>query len=148
MKIIFLDVDGVLNMWGSGGLLTLNKKRLSRLNKIIEATGAHIVLSSSWRKLDGYIPHVGYPLKKLEKALGYYGHKIHSMTTTVYFKERQIRGDEIAEWLNRHPEVTNFVILDDDSDMLITQREHFVHTDGKKGLTDEDVEKAIRILNK
>lgn len=41
----------------------------------------------------------------------------------------------------------NYVILDDDSDMLLEQAEHFVKTDTLLGLSEDDVERAIKILN-
>jgi hypothetical protein len=41
----------------------------------------------------------------------------------------------------------SYVILDDDNDMLLCQSKFFVHTDGIKGLTIEDMKKAISILN-
>lgn len=40
-----------------------------------------------------------------------------------------------------------YVILDDDSDMLLEHREYFVHTKSRIGLTQQDVDKAISILN-
>lgn len=46
----------------------------------------------------------------------------------------KVRGDEIAEWLSRHPEVTKYAIIDDDSDMLPEQMPHFVHTQAVDGI--------------
>lgn len=57
------------------------------------------------------------------------------------------RGSEIDEWLQMHPEVTNYVIIDDRTDFTENQQPHFVHVDSYVGLTDEDVELAIGILN-
>jgi len=57
------------------------------------------------------------------------------------------RGDEIEAWLNEHPEVKKFVILDDDNDMR-NLMDHLIQTDFyKKGLTSELADKAIEILN-
>ena len=56
------------------------------------------------------------------------------------------RGDEIQEWLDNH-EVESYVILDDINNMLESQQSHLVLTDEIDGLTEKDVEKAIRILN-
>jgi hypothetical protein len=60
--------------------------------------------------------------------------------------------------LDEHPEVTNYVILDDDNDMLSTQQDNFVKTSDNKdhpdcvdigyGLTNICTDKAIKILNK
>lgn len=140
MKILFLDVDGVLNMHSSGGLYALNRKRLKLLEQIVNETGCEIVVSSTWRKL----PHTR---KKLIFVLSYRGIKILDWTTTNYFKERQIRGDEIQLWLDNHT-VSRYCIVDDDSDMLESQKPYFVKTDGNKGLTEETVGSIIKILGK
>lgn len=57
------------------------------------------------------------------------------------------RGSEIKEWLDEHPEVTNYVIIDDDNDMLEEQEPYLVQTSWYDGINDYDVEKAIKILN-
>lgn len=44
-------------------------------------------------------------------------------------------------------DVTNYVILDDDSDMLLSQKKHFIKTHALRGISKRDVEKAIKILN-
>ena len=73
------------------------------------------------------------------------------------FKERAERGHEIQYWLDIHPEVTNYVILDDDNDFLDTQQKYFIQTsqnidhsdcvDIGYGLTSICTDKAIKILN-
>jgi hypothetical protein len=50
-------------------------------------------------------------------------------------KRRTLRGEEIKEWLDNHPEVEDYVILDDDSDMLDEQFDHFHHCDGWFGMS-------------
>lgn len=57
------------------------------------------------------------------------------------------RGYEIQEWLDNNPDVTHYVILDDNSDMLDSQLGNFVKTDMFRGLCGADAEKAIKILN-
>lgn len=61
--------------------------------------------------------------------------------------ESRFRGEEIDKWLKEKQKQYRYVILDDDSDMLDAQRNNFIHTDWKVGLTEENVSKAIRILN-
>ena len=56
------------------------------------------------------------------------------------------RGAEIDGWLKEHPEVTNYVIIDDRTDFTDKQKEHFVHVDSMWGLTNEHVNNAIKIL--
>lgn len=57
------------------------------------------------------------------------------------------RGVEIDRWLREHQDVTNYIILDDDSDMLLSQKKHFIKTHALNGICKKDVEKAIKILN-
>merc|ERR1719158_2697931 len=49
LRLIFLDVDGVLNTAGSANSGAINPELLSRLREVIVATGASVVLSSTWR---------------------------------------------------------------------------------------------------
>ena len=71
------------------------------------------------------------------------------------------RGVEIKQWIDTHIHSDNgkdwdykeigvdfnYVILDDDSDMLLEQAEYFIKTDPYLGLSEEDVKQAIKILN-
>lgn len=63
-----------------------------------------------------------------------------------------IRGIEIEGWMrwynSKHPEdiITNYVILDDDNDMLESQMSHFVNTSNENGLTIDTYKKAVEIL--
>lgn len=57
------------------------------------------------------------------------------------------RGAEIQAWLDAHPEVTKYVIIDDQSDMLPSQMNNFVKVNQWYGLTMQDANKAINILN-
>jgi hypothetical protein len=62
--------------------------------------------------------------------------------------DRPLRGIEIAEWLLRHPEIQDYVILDDDPDILSDQLPRFVRTDFKSGLTQELADKTLALLTK
>ena len=81
---------------------------------------------------------------------------------TPYIWQRGCRGDEIKrlidEWENwtklglvsekfKDDRIDNYVILDDDNDMLDEQKEHFIHVDWTVGLQDSDVEKCLKILD-
>lgn len=143
-KVIFLDIDGVLNCASDFTGKTnkiLNKNMISRLNVIKKATGAKCVLSSSWRKSTAHA-----------KFLKKHGVPYFDMTPTdirgpnlgSYIE----RGKEIDAWLKKHPEVINYVILDDNGDMLEEQKPFFVQTDWKTGLLQEHVDKTIEILNR
>ena len=145
MKVLFLDVDGVLNS-EDYYVTTPPEKRLSfplgefdpaavkRVNRILDETQAKLVVSSSWRWNPG--------LKNIFEKVGI-NHEIWGRTPSGKGRNR---GYEIQQFLNSHPEVSNYVILDDDSDMLEEQKNNFVHTNTYYGLTDEDTDKAIKIL--
>ena len=58
------------------------------------------------------------------------------------------RGGEIQTWLDAHPEVDNYVIIDDDAVMLDKQLFHFVETNYEDGITELETNWAIKILNR
>lgn len=140
MKIIFLDIDGVLNDFTAQGKDyfddTPSDLHLRNLKEIVDETGAEIVLSSTWRLFKG--------LRKIvEKRLSDYGMKFIDSTIEL----REGRAAEISEWLTRHPDVTDYVILDDD---FISERYRARHvkTSMAYGLLPTHVTKAISILNR
>lgn len=146
MKILFLDVDGVLNSEDTffrtkgerESLFVIDPHMALLVARIVEATGCQIVLSSSWRNHpDGVAVVERRVWKILDKTCrSWYdkGNDHHSM-----------RGEEIQKWLDEHPEVTRYCILDDDSDMLPHQK-HF-KTSWKVGLTAEIADNVIKYFN-
>lgn len=140
MKIIFLDIDGVLNYHGYGGNFraTLAIDCITQLNAITDATQAQIVISSTWRKT--------YPLAGLIAFLREQGVTGHILDSTPNLNGLP-RGEEIAQWINAHPGVENFVILDDDSDMC-ELTSYLVQTSiYAGGLQATHAQRAIAILN-
>ena len=107
------------------------------LQDIVFVTGADIVLSSSWRLSRSCC-------EELRQQLLPYGLQFIDKTVSL---PRKDRGEEIKEWLSRHPEVDHFVILDDDFDMIGLE-DHFIKTTFAKGLLPEHAAKAIEILSK
>ncbi len=149
MKTIFLDIDGVLNsqqsmvssnVRGVCDYEGLDRTALGLVRKVCELTGANIVISSTWRS-DGKDAIAGG-----FEACGWRG--IIMMKTIIGVTPRLSgkRGGEIAEWLACHPEVHNYIIIDDDRDMLESQMDHFVHTDNVLGFNLYDMVKAVDIL--
>ncbi len=53
------------------------------------------------------------------------------------------RGEEIKAWLDRHPEVTDFKILDDVNDMMEYQQSHCIYTDAEDGMTSDNIKKLL-----
>lgn len=163
MKVIFLDVDGVLN--SQDDLMVYREKNnidgcilyaevedrpLKLLKEIVDKTSAKIVVSSSWRigcERSGRESIFGSVLyKKLVKRLKDYEMEVYDITPSLWTGTQ--RGDEIREWLSNN-KIDNFIILDDASDMReYTEKENFIHTTYKRGLTEELKNKAIEILNK
>lgn len=159
-KIIFLDIDGVLNCSTSksychddicGVITGIDSDKVKRLAKIVEATGAEIVLSSDWKH--GWSKY--YTSRKPSHAKYLDNHLYKKGKLTIKDKTPSthngswFRGNEILTYLRSHKDVENYVILDDTffEDFSIKEiSEHLVLTDYKVGLTDDDVEKAIRIL--
>jgi hypothetical protein len=182
MKIIFLDIDGVLNceeayLKGECRYLEweyeCGKKdhhqrfctwSKNLLNELIRKTGAKIVISSTWRK--GGLDY----MKKIWEVEEMEG-EIIGLTPSLYHNDVTIpRGVEIKLHLDklgfRHinwssdeqmkymkeSEVENYIIIDDDSDMLYQQRNHFVHVlpspRNKFGFNEESYIIALEKLSK
>lgn len=139
LKLIFLDVDGVsVNrtslMVASGFKAPADPGCVAALNRIIEATGAAIVVSSTWR-----IAGLDWMKDKLAEW-GVQG-AVHGATREFC----DMRGHEIGAYLVAHAECSRFVILDDDSDMG-TLSKYLVQTEFELGLTEHDAKRAITVL--
>lgn len=146
MKIIFLDIDGVLNSVEHSVAAPGTNIRLYRVDPVkvgllrflVEQTGANIVISSTWRYgrnlqwFEGYFEHFGW----LAPIIG--------MTPRL----DKMRGDEVNAWLEdddqKVGEEINYIIFDDDSDFHPTQR--LIKCDAVCGLTLRNVLDAIDML--
>lgn len=151
-KIIFLDVDGVLNSNDTEdtfrGYIGLDYSGIKLLREIVDATGAEIVLVSSW-KSRWYKDHKDCQdnlANYLDERLAEEGLKIIDKTEGSSFE----RGAGIVDWLSKHP-VELWIVLDDE--VFPDYEEygimpHLVKTsfyDG--GLKDRHVELAVKMLN-
>jgi len=144
MKIIFLDFDGVINrqvksMHEDGEWLfdLWVPECVKWLNHITDATGAKIVVSSSWKHC-GDLPK----LKGILKDAGVTGECIGSTPTLEGIDPGCGRGHEIAAWIYQHWPVESFVILDDGCDMVHLMP-RLVRTESKNGLTEQHSRFAI-----
>lgn len=149
-KVVFLDIDGVLVTarllkQRNGRNKVADANCVSALNHLTHVAGAAIVISSSWRfcgqhemraimdfwEVDAPIVGMTPDLTRLE------GGNYHGVP----------RGHEIQQYLDEHPEIERFVILDDECDMA--HLEPFtVKTKFDCGLTLADAERAIEILSR
>lgn len=150
--MIFLDIDGVLNSAqflaentnGEGVIIVdgaldatahIDPLRVARLNRLIDATGAEVVLSSSWRQLFG--------LEKTQASLQARGFA-HDLAAGTVRLVGQPRHAEIEGHLAALAARPRFVILDDAEDAGRGFERNFIHV--PDGLEDEHVERACRIL--
>lgn len=140
MKVIFLDIDGVLISLES--LLSENvaasPECVENLNQLTAETGSVIVVSSSWKKLGK---------DKVTRFLREWGVSGDVIGVTPS-DDRLQRGQEIQQWLdNNKPDVEAFAILDDCGDMAGLS-DYLIQTDDEKGLTREDVIKAVSLIRR
>jgi len=165
MKVIFLDIDGVLNSHniseavyaktgknGYGGFfkeedvatkdnIIWGEDLVKNLKTIVDRTGAVIVISSTWRK--------SFSVDKFKEMFAVYGWNDAPVIDKTPMKmSMRNRGVEIKEWLRSNEGVTHYVILDDDDDFFTEQQPFCVYTWFELGLVKSDVERAIEILNK
>lgn len=136
MKILFLDIDGVVNCVSTKqrhrGAIGIDPHMAFMVGKIVLDTGCSVVLSSSWR-------HWEEGMKEIRRQV------VDFIDTTG--RDLYGRGKEIQNWLDQHPEVTKYAILDDDSDMLESQLPNFFKTTWAYGLTPEIAESVTAHLN-
>ena len=167
IKIVFMDCDGVINstsfyvsdrcpgnLHGQEG--DIDPECVERILRVVNETGAKIVLSSDWR--------ISWPgsLIRLEKAgfpEGLIIDKTPELIWTMISRSDYMnsdeedtryeysRGREIDMWLEAHPECTNYCIIDDRTDFTEEQQPHFVHVDPYIGITDDNADIAVMILN-
>ena len=157
MKIIFLDIQGVLYI--NAYKRSLEQKGLNafdiygpkfsppcvqNLEKLIEATQAKIVMSSSWRIMGWERATALWQDRQLPGEL---------ISLTGQFPELN-RGGEIYKWLqengyhNEPPTITQYVIIDDNNTMLQSQQNNFVQTNTHEGFTQTNLQQALDILNR
>ena len=147
MKLLFLDIDGVLNSEATfkrehrlafEGLFTMDARMVNRLKRIISETEAKIVLSSTWRR------NILWPM-----ALYGNGIDLNSVIgTTPITREGEIRGDKVNAFIKQTEDVITvekYAILDDDLDFHSEQP--LFKTSWKEGLTDEIADQVIAYLN-
>lgn len=142
MKILFLDIDGVLATPKSYKTIrhikasptennpmpedkeynSFDPKAVAHLNHILEKTDAILVMSSTWRKLSSFME-----LKVILKQEGVKG-KLLDITGDHY----RGRGHEVKDWLEKNSSIVDkYVIVDDDiQDILEHHPKNTVHVMG------------------
>ena len=112
MKVIFLDVDGVLNSNDyieytsknnvKGILEEIDPQKIDMLKQVLNITGAKIVVSSSWRNIRKF--------EKLRELFFLYGIRLDEKTPLI----GNNRGLEIKQYLKEHANIEQYIILDDE----------------------------------
>ena len=163
-RFIFLDIDGVIATPKTveHGMWALTPEKQNLLGMIIEKTGAKIVLTSSWRKhtLESTIEHMKeHGFRFCDEIVGVTIRAYHYIEKGIHLSIP--RGVEIKQWIDTNIHSNNgknwnrkklgkdwnYVILDDDSDMLLEHKDNFICCDSVEGLTLEQANKAIEVLS-
>ena len=158
MKVIFLDIDGVLNseeFFKSNPNQVIDKNSMGILKNIVNKTGAAIVMSSGWRLWfdDSMMPHDGYSqylydvlcefdIKLLGKTPDFSTEEIRTRKTFSHVKAK-----EITAWLNEHKIVDKYVVVDDLDLKNEEINSHLVRINGQVGITKDDARRIIDMIN-
>jgi hypothetical protein len=145
---------------------------IEQLNRVVDETQAKVVISSTWRhgrsvtELQELLDRVGFTGEVIDKTPSFYAAGTDNLDNKINYTIP--RGCEIDWWLTNHGKfqrinwskekqleylekslVKNYIILDDDSDMLYCQKEHYVKCNAYgNGLDQKTADIAIEILNK
>ena len=152
-RIIFLDFDGVLNTEYYQGLLQFQGKQwqdqygaffdpraVRQLKRVIDATGADIVVESSWKYLGLEAMQELWRVRNLPGRV---------IDITPSLTDNASKGEERAAWLSEFatPDA-RYVIIDDEYVVLDSQRPYLIWTNPYEGLTEEQANRAISILHR
>lgn len=144
MKVIFLDVDGVLNNRNNRSGVTFNTENIAALNELVRRTRSYLVLSSTMRHMIGvkYLMDLS-AFSYLLRTHGYLGSTLagytpHDSKELPYGK----RALQCLAWLEEHPHFTKTLALDDNH--FDFEEANFPHlkVDPHCGLTMLNVEEA------
>lgn len=183
-KVIFLDIDGVLQPWNSrerfehikemdkvykvlldqygidysqyndydvGAVyFDWDKESVSELKRILEATGARIVISSDWRAYSTFERLVDFfRIHDLAEYVADFtplklDHTLLKKQNAAYQSILHFRSIEILEYLKEHPEIKSWVAIDDmHLDRDLGENAVVTVSEMKK----EDADRCIEILN-
>jgi hypothetical protein len=152
-KIVFLDVDGVLcpyPIWQASWIGNENSRLdpvcCDNLRKILDETGAKVVLTTSWRLCRENLERLLFKLAQnaipYELILGQTADLNYDLTITSPAERRYL---EISDYVIRN-NADNYIILDD-FDLNKYDKKHFVRTGRYKGLTVKQTNACIKKLN-
>ena len=148
--VIFLDIDGVLIAYPEGEHTPpkFTPRCVEAFRSILKAVpSARVVFSTTWRwpehvnRLHEQWVDNGFPESL---AIGGTPDTRQDPYVSPFYR----RGLQIKLWLDSHPDVTNWVVLDDDRAATepILRSDRCVFTNPARGLTTGDAERAVEIL--
>lgn len=169
MRVLFLDIDGVLNdngyissaQPGDGSLSIvdasysnaheIDPERVALVNAIVERTGCEVVLSSAWRLLFGlervaaWLRERGARFTLLDQTPGAGSVVAQNRVWPRFSRWLPRRSDEIQAWLDEHPSVEAWAVIDDDRDADLGDGS-FTHVRGATGIETAHVEAIVARL--
>jgi len=166
VKIIFLDVDGVLNCTSSKPG-DLEQRCIDLLDELIAESGAYVVLSSTWRYVKGGVARLKKTVKKLNlisctpsitedertrEIWAWLEHNGRGLKRTPWDEKELDSGMDLPyPWrLQKPTRVFSYVVIDDLGLMFqrcgSIVRNRFIRTNKNKGLDQDDVKDALSIL--
>ena len=161
-NVIFLDIDGVLNsnFWNenhqreiSDGTL-IDEEKIGILATLVKETDSLIILHSGWRMwFDVDLKPLRKEAQRLVDLFAKEGLHIDGVTPDLTTEEIRrtkkfslVKAEEILLWIKTHEDINGWVVIDDLDLNNEAIEVHQVKTDATIGLTEEDVERAKRIL--
>lgn len=155
-KIIFLDIDGVLNTsFTRERNEPIDEFRVAYLAEVVHKTNAKIVLTSTWRyNFDRglfSLKPISESTKELVKAFKKHKVKISDLLPDT---PNDQRAEDILNYIQKH-NITQFIILDDElfNYPSLSLDKHLVRTkfdardEKEAGFTEEMIQRAIELLN-
>lgn len=155
-RIIFLDIDGVLNTernyrsrlrqglpWRDENGPYFDPEAVEALTCLVEHTEADIVITSTWRLLGEDRMQTLWATRQMPGIL-------LGGTPQILTQMYAVRGQEIAAWLAQNvaeDEECRYVIIDDGRDFLPEQIPFCVFVNPEVGITEEDARKALALVN-
>lgn len=151
-SVIFLDVDGVLNTVPPAP--PIDPEKIHLLAQLVHATGASLILHSGWRVwFDGSMQPLREESRQFVHLLAAEGLTLSGMTPDLTTEEIRrskrfslVKASEILSWLEQHPHVQRWCVLDDldlHNDVVAA---HQARPDANVGLTAVDINAAMAIL--
>ena len=142
MRVIFLDIDGVLNKhnWSQNKTPWMEDSKVELIGRLCKDTGAKVVLASNWR--EAWFEPMFY---ENETTAIYKGHKLfekNNIEVVGITGRGETRCEEIKQYLKDNPNIINYVSIDD----TIVDVDNRVQTNGDIGLTQFDCQKAAQLL--